>query len=196
MIVLIVVFAVGVLATSVGLTAALWSDVGGDSGIAPQADSTDWNYWVKYFIFERVGGNYEIIGFSGTTLENVIIPTSAMGGTDSDGNVISIDAAVTAVRNSVFADSTLKALPVTISIPAGITVYPAAFSGLTSLTRVTFGGGTNATSVGASAFAGCPSLTTVEFATTANVRIAVDAFAGCISLNSASLSEIQARFSN
>ena len=53
-IILVAVLAVGAIATTIGLTSAYWVGASGNSEVAPQTDTTDWNYWIKYFIYEPV----------------------------------------------------------------------------------------------------------------------------------------------
>lgn len=146
LIIVLIILLVGAVATATGLTAAYWIGAEGDSEIAPQTDTTDWNYWSKYFIYEAVKGNggttigYKIIGFNGAVLENVIIPRVATGGRvlNSDGTTTEITDGnpVLKVGNSTFAGTTDKAIPVTLTLPTGIIVESGAFMGLNNLISI------------------------------------------------------------
>ena len=151
-IILVAVLAVGAIATTIGLTSAYWVGASGNSEVAPQTDTTDWNYWIKYFIYEPVrnsnGGidSMKIVGFSGAVYENVIIPRKVYGtnikirenGVDSTIPSISEDSPypVTTLCNSTFADTTEKAVPVTITLPTSVTVDPGTFMGMSNLTTI------------------------------------------------------------
>ena len=145
MIIALVVLLVGAVAVATGLTAAYWVGAEGDSEIAPQTDTTDWNYWSKYFIYEAIKENnktvgYKIVGFEGAVLENVIIPRIARGGRlkNADGTYSEIvdTALVKIVGNSIFANTTDKAIPTSITLPTTVAVEPGAFIGLVNLISI------------------------------------------------------------
>ena len=184
LIILTVVLSVCIVATAVGVTVAYWVGAEGSNQIAPQTDTTDWNYYAKYFIYEEVknGSNavigYRVVGFKDTVLENVIIPRYATGGwlrtKDKDGNTVltaistNNPVAVISVGNSVFAGDTDKRIPVTLTIPTTVDVEAGAFVGLTNLTKITIkavkGTGINSTlddtiNIGVNAFFGCDNVT-------------------------------------
>lgn len=171
------VLVIGTVATVAGVTAAYWVGAEGDSEIAPQTDTTDWNYWSKYFIYEAVKNNqqvtigYKTIGFEGAVLENVIIPRIARGGRvkNADGTFSEItdNLLVLTVGNSTFANTTDKAIPVTLTLPTTVDVEPGAFMGLVNLVsikivsvldsdNVTYD---NSIEIGAMAFLGCNNVT-------------------------------------
>lgn len=174
---LIVILAVGAVATATGLTAAYWIGAEGDSEIAPQTDTTDWNYWSKYFIYEAVVESgtttgYRIIGFDGAVYENVIIPRKATGGRllkdDGTYTTITDDKFVLFVGNSTFADTTDKTVPVTLTLPTTVAVEPGAFMGLVNLTTIKIvsvvgddisGNYDTSIEIGSSAFFGCNNVT-------------------------------------
>lgn len=150
LLVLIVVLSIGAIATTLGLTSAYWVGASGDSEVAPQTDTTDWNYWIKYFIYAPVKNSsgavssYEIVGFSGAVYENVIIPRKVYGTISVLENdkitTVTIDEnspyAVTLVKNSTFADTTDKTVPVTLTLPTSVNIEPGTFMGLTNLTTI------------------------------------------------------------
>lgn len=176
-----------VLAMSIGLSAALWADVGGEGTYAPQADTTDWNAWTKYFTYEEVIENgsvvsYAVSGYSGVNLQDVIFPKSYNG------------RPVTEIRNTVFASNTLKQLPVSIKIPSNIvTIDPSAFCNLSNLQRVTFAAyDENATAIekrscvgGANLFSGCQKLSSIEIMR--GVSFSDFSFLSCASLTNAGI---------
>ena len=176
-IILIVVLSVCIVATVVGVTSAYWVGAEGTNQIAPQTDSTDWNYYTKYFIYEKEFASdgvtligYKIVAFKDTVLENVIIPRYATGGwlrEIKDGNttytkITDQNAVVVKVGNSVFANTTDKLIPVTLTIPTTVDVEPGAFVGLVNLTKVTIksvndtqGILDTTITIGQNAFSGC-----------------------------------------
>ena len=150
MIILVVVLAVGVVATTVGLTSAYWIGASGDSEVAPQTDTTDWNYYIKYFIYEPIKNNsgvvqsYKIVGFDGAVIEDVVVPRRVYGTIKvKDGDTVStVDLGsgvyfpVTELGNSTFADTTDKAVPVTLTLPTSVSVEPGALMGLSNLAEL------------------------------------------------------------
>lgn len=148
LIILIVVLSVCIVATVTGVTVAYWVGAEGTNQIAPQTDTTDWNYWTKYFIYEAVENEgtvigYRVVDFQGAVLENVIIPRYATGGwlrenkdDTSLEKITTPNAPVLYVGNSLFADTTDKAIPVTLTLPTTVEVEPGAFQGLVNLTTI------------------------------------------------------------
>ena len=191
MIIALVVLLVGAVAVATGLTAAYWVGAEGDSEIAPQTDTTDWNYWSKYFIYEAIKENnktvgYKIVGFEGAVLENVIIPRIARGGRlkNADGTYSEIEdtALVKIVGNSIFANTTDKAIPTSITLPTTVAVEPGAFIGLVNLISIKVVAVLdednvlydNSIEIGTMAFFGCDKVerfiaaTDIQFTTDAN----------------------------
>ena len=179
-IILIVVLSVCIVATVTGVTIAYWAGAEGTNQIAPQAETTDWSYYSKYFIYEEEyaeGGQligYKIVAFKDTVLENVIIPKYAIGGwlrEKKDDNTVLTPLTkgnvkkggiVVNVGNSVFANTTDKLIPVTLTIPTTVDVEPGAFVGLVNLTKVTIksvndtqGILDTTITIGQNAFSGC-----------------------------------------
>lgn len=151
------------------MTLAIWTSAGSgmdNNTVAPATDSPrDWNVWAKYFdgiIVNDTTHTAAVTAFHtdvyGLNLETVIIPTDI----DIDGVMYK----VVEIRNSVFADTTLKQLPVTIYIPPTVTYINAmSFASLSNLTKVVFGvdenGAGDACVVDDYAFMMCSKLTTV-----------------------------------
>ena len=183
MILIIVILVIGATATAVGVSAAYWVGSDGTSTIAPQTDTTDWNYWSKYFIYEGVYEDgqlksYRIVEFSGAVYEHVIIPRYATGGilrtTNPDGTysysatrITDVATPVSSFGNCVFANTTDKAVPTSITIPTTVEIEAGAFMGLTNLTTVkivvvnaTDGTPDKRAEIGAMAFFGCNNITT------------------------------------
>ncbi len=182
--IILTVFCVVAVVASIGVSAAVWTDAGGDSGIAPNAPTTDWNVYAKYVTFETEGTTASITGWSGTLLEDMVFPSTVTSG--------STTYTVTSIRNTVFSSSTMKSVPVSIWIPPTIIyIEEHAFSGLTNLKTVHFGGLANnptLMAVGQFAFAGCTSLSEVVFETSSTtgfqtrVCFRANAFLGCNNL--------------
>lgn len=158
---------VAVMATGVGLTVAIWDSQGsGESEYGPVLASTDWNSWAKYF--DNNGS--EIIGYTGTNLQDVILPN------EIDGFEI------TTVKSSAFASTTTQDLPVTVYISPSISKIEAStFINMTSLQKVVFAAGSNVT-IGDFCFAGCSSLKEIVIEGNRTVNFASTAFIGCTSL--------------
>ena len=181
MIIMVVVLSVGTIATVVGLTFAYWIGASGDSEVAPQVETTDWNYWIKYFIYEKYfdkeghEDGYRIVGFSGAVYEDVIIPRRVFGTVKIRKVVSGVtqiveetiseaeNAFVTVLGNSTFADTTAKTIPVTITLPTTVKVETGTFMGMSNLTTVKIvqskkGDGSDVKNIelgGQLAFAGC-----------------------------------------
>jgi hypothetical protein len=186
LLIIIMVLSIGTVATVAGVTAAYWVGAEGDSEIAPQTDTTDWNYWSKYFIYEAVKNDqqvtigYKTIGFDGAVLENVIIPRIARGGRvkNIDGTLSEItdNLLVLTVGNSTFAGTTDKAIPVSLTLPTTVAVEPGAFVGLVNLESIkilSVLGEDNVTydtsiEVGSMAFFGCNNVT--KFVAATNIQ--------------------------
>jgi hypothetical protein len=190
LIILISVLSVCIVATATGFTVAYWMGADGTNQIAPQTDTTDWNYWTKYLIYEEVKnsqGNvigYKAVDFEGAVLENIIIPRFAKGGKvrHDDGTmteITSANAPVLIVGNTLFADTTDKMIPVTLTLPTTVDVEAGAFAGLTNLTKITIkqvkshAGNTNDDDIkiGLNAFFGCDNVK--QFVAAENIAITV-----------------------
>ncbi|MEG2688404.1 MAG: leucine-rich repeat protein [Clostridia bacterium] len=157
------------LMLSIGFTAAIWESDSGVGTYTPTAPSTDWNYFAKYFdsvdTTVKAVDNTDIVGvavtgFRGINLGEIVIPQTLRG------------KPVVEIRNTIFADTSVKQMPITIKIPPTvISIDQNAFSGLANLTRVVFGSSAveatdkavkNTCVVNDYAFQGCRKLTTLE----------------------------------
>lgn len=171
---IIVLFAIA--ASTMGVSYAIWTSPdgsygGGESTASPSVTPDSNNVWAKYFngniieLFDndgnKIAGNwFEITTFytdgddcQGLNLSDVYIPSKIKIG-DTEYQVYRI-------TNSIFADSTLKSLPVSIHIPTTVCeIDAAAFASLPNLETVYFEN-VNPCTIGAYAFAGCAKLTTV-----------------------------------
>ena len=140
--ILIISVLLALAVVSIGTTAAIWTSSAPGSGntVAPATDSPEnWNVWAKYFGGEIIDENLHTARLTvfhsdsyGLNLETVIIP-----------NIISIDGKdykVVEIGNQIFADATLKQLPVKVYISPEVKHISAmAFSNLPNLTKVVFG---------------------------------------------------------
>lgn len=220
LIALILILAVGAIGVAAGVSVAYWTEASALTGFAPQAYTYDYTVWVKYVEWEfntakdswtNEDGVYvwsgegtpdysvAITGFKDFLGEDVVFPKELtvsvkLGAAATAENKT---LTVTKIRNTVFADVSLKAMPTSIVIPPGVEAEASAFSGLTNLKDVVFGGTnvTSQTSVGAYAFAGCSALRSVTFESgrngggnsiAATVRFYENAFLGCDALSSVS----------
>ena len=171
---IIVLFAVA--ASTMGVSYAIWTSPdgsygGGESTASPSVTPDSNNVWAKYFngniieLFDKDGnkiaGNwFEITTFytdgddcQGLNLSDVYIPSIITKGETKYQ--------VYRITNSIFADSTLKSLPVSIHIPTTVCeIDAAAFASLPNLETVYFEN-VNPCTIGEYAFAGCSKLTTV-----------------------------------
>ncbi len=171
---IIVLFAVA--ASTMGVSYAIWTSPdgsygGGESTASPSVTPDSNNVWAKYFngnIIEpydkdgsKIEGNwFEITTFytdgadcQGLNLSDVYIPSIITKGETKYQ--------VYRITNSIFADSTLKSLPVSIHIPTTVCeIDAAAFASLPNLETVYFEN-LNPCTIGEYAFAGCSKLTTV-----------------------------------
>lgn len=214
-----ILITLGVAGVAVGATAAYWTESSANTGIAPQAFTYDYTVWVKYVTWEFVGSgwsynaggywvnesaspnyNIAITGFKDYLGEDVVIPTAITIPVRVNGaeTTTQYSASVSLIRNTIFSDVTLKAMPTSLVIPPNVTVEAAAFSGLTNLKEVSFGGSTtntNQTVVGEYAFSGCNALEKVVFEgetdvlnanITVNVLFKSGVFGGCVKLTQCS----------
>ena len=171
---IIVLFAIA--ASTMGVSYAIWTSPdgsygGGESTASPSVTPVSNNVWAKYFngniieLFDndgnKIAGNWcEITTFytdgdacQGLNLSDVYIPSKiTINGTKYQ---------VYRITNSIFADSTLKSLPVSIHIPTTVReIDAAAFASLPNLETVYFEN-VNPCTIGAYAFASCSKLKTV-----------------------------------
>ena len=180
---IIVLFAVAV--SAMGVSYAVWISPdgpigGGSSKASPSVTPDSNNVWAKYFNYkeitvEELQGKYvEISTFytdgadaQGLNLSDLYIPEVIWVEKGSNEVLATLDGVsenayetynVYRITNSIFADSSLKSLPVTIHIPASVCeIDDAAFSGLPNLQAVYFEN-RNRCTIGAYAFAGCSNL--------------------------------------
>lgn len=169
-----ILFAVAV--STMGVSYAIWTSPdgsygGGESSASPSVTPESNNVWAKYFngnpitVYDSDGsvlkGNFaEITTFytdgensQGLNLSEVYIP--------SEITIDGVEYQVYRITNSIFADSTLKSLPVSIHIPTSVReIAPAAFSSLPNLEAVYFEN-RQPCKIGAYAFAGCSKLSAV-----------------------------------
>ena len=176
---------VSVMSTAIGLTAAIWDSAsGGSSEYGPVVDAVNWNTWEKYFIYENAsdGNSKAVIGYTGTNLGDVIFPVAGTG-----------ELPIRTIKNTVFDDTTLKELPITIYIsPTISTIEAGAFANLPNLQTVVFGimetddGQVikQTVNVGAYAFAGCQNLKSIVIEGSRTVNFDTTAFVGCYNLTS------------
>ncbi len=150
--ILLSVVLVSFVATSVGITAALWQGAAGDANTyGPNPSISDWNTWEQYFEYAENGiDTITITGFSDTNLEDMIIPKEIDGKT------------VTAISSTLL-PSTLKSLIVTLAIPSTVvSIDTSTFAGCVNLQSVYFestGQAGEATcTIGQYAFFNCSSL--------------------------------------
>ena len=161
-IVAIIVFFV-IAVSTMGVSYAVWTSpdgtIGGGQSTASPSVTPDNSYvWAKYFkgnVITVDGNKYaELTTFytddAGLNLSDVFIP-----------NIIKIgdkDYQVYRVTNGIFADATLKNLPVMVHIPSSVReIDDAAFAGLENLETVYFAND-NVCTLGEFAFAGCSNL--------------------------------------
>ena len=180
---IIVLFAVAV--SAMGVSYAVWISPdgpigGGSSKASPSVTPDSNNVWAKYFNYkeitvEELQGKYvEISTFytdgenaQGLNLSDLYIPEVIWVEKGSGKVLATLDGVsenayetynVYRITNSIFADSSLKSLPVTIHIPARVCeIDDAAFAGLPNLQAVYFEN-RNPCTIGAYAFAGCSNL--------------------------------------
>lgn len=142
--ILICVVLVALFASSIGMTAAIWtsSGAGGDNNtVAPAADSPeDWNVWAKYFDFTVIDEDAMTAALTTfrtddytLNLETVVIPSYV---TSEDGRAFK----VVEIGNQIFADITLKELAVNVYISPFVScVRYGVFSNMSNLYKVVFG---------------------------------------------------------
>lgn len=175
---------IAVMSTAIGLTAAIWDSAsGGSSEYGPVVDAVDWNTWTKYFQYEVLEDNEgneigrAVVSYSGTNLGDVIFPVATSG------------SPISTIKNTVFADTTKKELPITIYIsPTITTIEPMAFSNLPNLEKVVFAANGVNVSVGDYAFSGCSNLKEIVIGDDTTVTFASTAFIGCTSLTDSAYS--------
>ena len=180
---IIVLFAVAV--SAMGVSYAVWISPdgpigGGSSKASPSVTPDSNNVWAKYFNYKEItveglqGKHVEISTFytdgadaQGLNLSDLYIPEVIWVEKGSNEVLATLDGvsenayetySVYRITNSIFADSSLKSLPVTIHIPANVCeIDDAAFAGLPNLQAVYFEN-RNRCTIGAYAFAGCSNL--------------------------------------
>ena len=180
---IIVLFAVAV--SAMGVSYAVWISPdgpigGGSSKASPSVTPDSNNVWAKYFNYKEItveglqGKYVEISTFytdgadaQGLNLSDLYIPEVIWVEKGSGKVLATLDGvsenayetySVYRITNSIFADSSLKSLPVTIHIPANVCeIDDAAFAGLPNLQAVYFEN-RNPCTIGAYAFAGCSNL--------------------------------------
>lgn len=167
---LLSVVLLAVLATGIGVSAAIWTRPGSGPGgntVGADTKAIDWNLYAKYFAYVNEGGELHLTKFysadadpSGLNLSVMIIP-NMIDTTGRDLPDEQVDIQVTEIRSSVFADTVLKELIVELYIPSSVKVIdPLTFMGMPNLKKVVFQDGSDC-NVGAYAFANCPNLTEI-----------------------------------
>lgn len=158
---IIVLFVIAV--STMGVSYAVWTSPdgsigGGESTASPSVTPTTNNVWAKYF-----KGNVITVGEqkyaelttfytddAGLNLSDVFIPDKI--------TIEGKDYQVYRITNGIFADATLKNLPVMVHIPSSVReIDDAAFAGLENLETVYFAN-ENVCTLGEFAFAGCSNL--------------------------------------
>lgn len=182
---IIVLFVIAV--STMGVSYAVWTSPdgsigGGESTASPSVTPTTNNVWAKYFNYnvisdsekeqKRWSGNIvEITTFytdsDGVNLSNVYIPNVIWVENGTKKVLASVDGVaessyttytVYRITNGIFADATLKNLPVMVHIPSSVReIDDAAFAGLENLETVYFAN-ENVCTLGEFAFAGCSNL--------------------------------------
>lgn len=179
---IIVLFAVAV--STMGVSYAVWTSpdgtIGGGQSTASPSVTPDNSYvWAKYF-----KGNVITVGEqeyaelttfytddAGLNLSDVFIPDKI--------TIEGKDYQVYRITNGIFADATLKSLPVTIHVSDSIReIDDAAFANLPNLETVYFEN-TNVCTIGAFAFAGCPNLKTIVNVKGGDLKKDETSFIGC-----------------
>ena len=135
--------------------------------------------WAKYF-----KGNVITVGEqeyaelttfytddAGLNLSDVFIPDKI--------TIEGKDYQVYRITNGIFADATIKNLPVMVHIPSSVReIDDAAFAGLPNLETVYFAN-ENVCTIGAFAFAGCPNLKTIVNVKGGDLKKDETSFIGC-----------------
>lgn len=179
---IIVLFVIAV--STMGVSYAVWTSpdgtIGGGQSTASPSVTPDNSYvWAKYFKGNVITvDNHEYAELTtfytddaGLNLSDVFIPNKIT----IEGN----DYQVYRIANSIFADSTLKSLPVTIHVSESIReIDDAAFANLPNLETVYFEN-TNVCTIGAFAFAGCPNLKTIVNVKGGDLKKDETSFIGC-----------------
>ena len=187
---IIVLFAVAVSTMGVSYAVWISPDGsigGGESTASPSVTPTTNNVWAKYFNYNVISDSEkELKGWSedeniveittfytaddGVNLSNVYILNVIWVENGTKKVLASVDGVapgsyttytVYRIANSIFADATLKSLPVTIHVSESIReIDDAAFANLPNLETVYFEN-TNICTIGAFAFVGCSNLKTI-----------------------------------
>lgn len=168
---IIVLFVIAV--STMGVSYAVWTSpdgtIGGGQSTASPSVTPDNSYvWAKYFNYKIIsdeekqqkgwsGNIIEISTFykddansAGLNLSDVFIPDKI--------TIEGKDYQVYRITNGIFADATLKNLPVMVHIPSSVReIDDAAFAGLENLETVYFAN-ENVCTLGEFAFAGCSNL--------------------------------------
>lgn len=158
---IIVLFVIAV--STMGVSYAVWTSPdgtigGGQSTASPSATPDNSYVWAKYFkgnVITVDKQEYaELTTFytddAGLNLSDVFIPDKIM--------IEGKDYQVYRITNGIFADATLKNLPVMVHIPSSVReIDDAAFAGLPNLETVYFAN-ENVCTLGEFAFAGCSNL--------------------------------------
>ncbi len=158
---IIVLFVIAV--STMGVSYAVWTSpdgtIGGGQSTASPSVTPDNSYvWAKYFkgnVITVDGNEYaELTTFytddAGLNLSDVFIPNNI--------TIEGKDYQVYRITNGIFADATLKNLPVMVHIPSSVReIDDAAFAGLENLETVYFAND-NVCTLGEFAFAGCSNL--------------------------------------
>lgn len=179
---IIVLFVIAV--STMGVSYAVWTSpdgtIGGGQSTASPSVTPDNSYvWAKYFKGNVITvDNHEYAELTtfytddaGLNLSDVFIPNKIT----IEGN----DYQVYRIANSIFADSTLKNLPVVIHIPSSVReIDDAAFAGLPNLETVYFAN-ENVCTIGAYAFAGCSNLKTIVNVKGGDLKKDETSFIGC-----------------
>lgn len=179
---IIVLFVIAV--STMGVSYAVWTSpdgtIGGGQSTASPSVTPDNSYvWAKYFKGNVITvDNHEYAELTtfytddaGLNLSDVFIPNKIT----IEGN----DYQVYRIANSIFADSTLKNLPVVIHIPFSVReIDDAAFAGLPNLETVYFAN-ENVCTIGAYAFAGCSNLKTIVNVKGGDLKKDETSFIGC-----------------
>lgn len=189
---IIVLFVIAV--STMGVSYAVWTSpdgtIGGGQSTASPSVTPDNSYvWAKYFNYKIIsdeekqqkgwsGNIIEISTFykddansAGLNLSDVFIPDKI--------TIEGKDYQVYRITNGIFADATLKSLPVTIHVSESIReIDDAAFANLPNLETVYFEN-TNVCTIGAFAFAGCPNLKTIVNVKGGDLKKDETSFIGC-----------------
>ncbi len=197
---IIVLFVIAV--STMGVSYAVWTSpdgtIGGGQSTASPSVTPDNSYvWAKYFNYKIISDDEKTSkGWEGDIVEISTFYTDGNDGANSAGlnlsdvfipNNITIegkDYQVYRVTNGIFADATLKNLPVMVHIPSSVReIDDAAFAGLENLETVYFAN-ENTCTLGEFAFAGCSNLKNIYKVQSGTVTAKTTSFYGTqITLN-------------